>query len=58
MPEGGVRPTVLAELPPDIATSPLYNEDLAPTPASRRTGTTYNVAALWIAMASRRSRFG
>jgi len=49
---------VLAELPPDIATSPLYNEDLAPTPASRRTGTTYNVAALWIAMASLLSRFG
>jgi len=58
MPQGEAGPTMLAELPPDIATSPLYNEDLAPTPASRRTGTTYNVAALWIAMASLLSRFG
>jgi NCS1 family nucleobase:cation symporter-1 len=41
----------LAELPPDIATSPLFNDDLAPTPQSRRTWTTYNFAALWIAMA-------
>ena len=49
---------MLAELPPDIDTSPLYNDDLAPTPASRRTSTSYNVAALWIAMAPRRSRFG
>ena len=38
-------------LPPDIATSPLFNGDLAPTPKSRRTWTTYNFAALWIAMA-------
>ncbi|MDA2990476.1 MAG: cytosine permease, partial [Actinomycetota bacterium] len=38
-------------LPPDIATSPLFNDDLAPTPPSRRTWTTYNFAALWIAMA-------
>ena len=38
-------------LPPDIATSPLFNDDLAPTPQSRRTWTTYNFAALWIAMA-------
>ena len=42
---------MLAELPPDIAASPLYNDDLAPTPASRRTCTTYNFAALWITMA-------
>ena len=41
----------LAALPPDIATSPLFNSDLAPTPPSRRTWTTYNFAALWIAMA-------
>jgi nucleobase:cation symporter-1, NCS1 family len=34
-----------------IATSPLYNEDLAPVPVSRRTWTTYNYAALWISMA-------
>jgi NCS1 family nucleobase:cation symporter-1 len=41
----------LAELPSDIATSPLFNGDLAPTPKGRRTWTTYNFAALWIAMA-------
>ena len=28
----------------------LYNEDLAPIPASRRSWSTYNYAALWIAM--------
>ncbi|MBZ5699427.1 MAG: NCS1 family nucleobase:cation symporter-1 [Acidobacteriia bacterium] len=33
-----------------IRSSSLYNEDLAPTPASRRTWSTYNYAALWIAM--------
>jgi cytosine/uracil/thiamine/allantoin permease len=36
----------LAELPPDIAGSPLFNGELAPTPQSRRTWTTYNFAAL------------
>ena len=41
----------LAALPPDIAQSPLFNPDLAPVPASRRTWTTYNFAALWISMA-------
>jgi nucleobase:cation symporter-1, NCS1 family len=34
-----------------IETSPLYNEDLAPVPLSRRTWTTYNYAALWVSMA-------
>jgi NCS1 family nucleobase:cation symporter-1 len=34
----------------DLSGSPLWNEDLAPTPASRRTWTTYNIAALWIGM--------
>ena len=28
----------------------LFNEDLAPVPASRRTWTTYNYASLWVAM--------
>ncbi|HSI05796.1 MAG TPA: NCS1 family nucleobase:cation symporter-1 [Myxococcota bacterium] len=42
---------VLAMLPPDVANSPLFNADLAPTPPSRRTWTTYNFAALWISMA-------
>src|SRR6187401_2661855 len=41
----------LAELPPDIAHSPLFNGDLAPVPRARRTWTTYNFAALWISMA-------
>jgi NCS1 family nucleobase:cation symporter-1 len=34
-----------------IEGSPLYNEDLAPVPISRRNWTTYNYAALWISMA-------
>jgi nucleobase:cation symporter-1, NCS1 family len=38
-------------LPPDVSASPLYNPDLAPVPAARRTWTTYNYAALWISMA-------
>ncbi|HEX2121333.1 MAG TPA: NCS1 family nucleobase:cation symporter-1, partial [Thermoanaerobaculia bacterium] len=29
---------------------PLWNHDLAPTPLSRRTWSTYNIAALWIGM--------
>src|SRR5256886_11519847 len=35
----------------EIAHSPLYNEDLAPVPVFQRNWTTYNYAALWIAMA-------
>jgi NCS1 family nucleobase:cation symporter-1 len=34
-----------------IQASPLYNNDLAPLPASLRNWTTYNYAALWISMA-------
>src|SRR5262249_19634880 len=34
-----------------LASSRLYNEDLAPIPVSRRNWTTYNYAALWISMA-------
>lgn len=41
----------LAELPADIADSPLFNADLAPVPQARRTWTTYNFAALWVSMA-------
>jgi nucleobase:cation symporter-1, NCS1 family len=33
-----------------IRSSSLYNEDLAPIPLSRRSWSTYNYAALWIAM--------
>jgi NCS1 family nucleobase:cation symporter-1 len=34
-----------------LAASPLWNEDLAPVPVSKRNWTTYNFAALWISMA-------
>lgn len=34
-----------------IETSPLINEDLAPTSVAQRTWSTYNIAALWIGMA-------
>jgi NCS1 family nucleobase:cation symporter-1 len=34
-----------------IASSPLYNDDLAPVPIARRNWSTYNYAALWISMA-------
>ncbi len=36
--------------PRPVRHSSLYNEDLAPVPAARRTWGTYNYAALWIAM--------
>ena len=34
-----------------VEASPLYNEDLAPVPITRRTWSTYNYAALWVSMA-------
>ncbi|HWF85356.1 MAG TPA: NCS1 family nucleobase:cation symporter-1 [Vicinamibacterales bacterium] len=34
-----------------VEASPLFNDDLAPVPLSRRTWTTYNYAALWVSMA-------
>jgi NCS1 nucleoside transporter family len=37
-------------IPDDIRSSPLWNPDLAPTDPSRRTWSTYNIAALWIGM--------
>src|SRR5260221_5545526 len=33
-----------------IESSPLYNHDLAPATAEKRTWTTYNYAALWVSM--------
>lgn len=39
------------ELNSELSSSPLWNPDLAPTPPSRRTWSTYNIAALWIGMA-------
>src|SRR5438105_13394935 len=35
----------------EIKNSPIFNEDLAPVPVSRRNWSTYNYAALWISMA-------
>ena len=35
----------------DIASSPRYNEDIAPTRADQRTWTRWNVASLWVGMA-------
>jgi len=34
----------------DLSASPLWNPDLAPTPAASRTWSTYHIAALWIGM--------
>lgn len=45
------HPDGRVELVADVSDSPLYNHDLAPTPVAARTWTTYNFAALWIAMA-------
>jgi NCS1 family nucleobase:cation symporter-1 len=39
------------ELDKELSGSPLWNRDLSPTPLSRRTWSTYNIAALWIGMA-------
>ncbi len=38
------------DIPIELSASPLWNPDLAPTPMSRRTWSTYNIAALWIGM--------
>src|SRR5580700_10545620 len=35
---------------PEIESSPLYNQDLAPAKSQRRTWGTYNYAALWVSM--------
>ena len=34
----------------EMRSSPLWNDDLAPTTAAQRTWSTYNIAALWIGM--------
>ncbi|HMA20382.1 MAG TPA: cytosine permease, partial [Gemmatimonadaceae bacterium] len=39
------------DLHTELSGSPLWNPDLSPTPPSRRTWSTYNIAALWIGMA-------
>jgi NCS1 family nucleobase:cation symporter-1 len=47
---GAAPSTDFVELTEDVSSSPLWNADLAPTPASRRTWSTYHIAALWIGM--------
>jgi NCS1 family nucleobase:cation symporter-1 len=42
--------TDFVELDADVSQSPLWNPDLAPTALSRRTWSTYHIAALWIGM--------
>lgn len=42
---------VEVEVGDDLATSPRYNEDIAPTPVSQRTWSQWNVASLWVGMA-------
>ena len=42
--------TDFVEVTEDLSGSPLWNPDLAPTPLSRRTWSTYHIAALWIGM--------
>ena len=37
-------------IPDDIRSSPLWNPDLSPTDPTRRTWSTYHIAALWIGM--------
>ena len=39
------------ELGQDLADSPRYNDDIAPTKASQRTWSRWNVASLWVGMA-------
>src|ERR1700682_6176544 len=46
--QGGIPSGVLDN--ETVRSSSLYNEDLAPIPASRRSWGTYNYAALWVAM--------
>ncbi len=42
--------TLSSILPNEFVNSRLYSADLAPTPLSKRTWTTWNYAALWISM--------
>jgi nucleobase:cation symporter-1, NCS1 family len=51
IPSPSAREPLAAEIESQaVRGSSLYNEDLAPVPAERRTWGTYNYAALWIAM--------
>src|SRR4051812_17451256 len=44
------RTADFVEVTEDLSASPLWNPDLAPTPLSKRTWSTYHIAALWIGM--------
>ncbi len=39
------------ELPDSVKESPLYSQDLAPTPPDKRTWSTWDLAAIWVGMA-------
>ncbi|MBD3636509.1 MAG: NCS1 family nucleobase:cation symporter-1 [Crocinitomicaceae bacterium] len=41
----------IVELKEDISSSPLYSEDLAPVPESKRTWSVWSLAAIWVGMA-------
>ena len=41
----------IVELQEDVSNSPLYSEDLAPVPPSKRTWNKWNLAAIWVGMA-------
>ncbi|NCP20386.1 MAG: hypothetical protein CO023_05350 [Flavobacteriales bacterium CG_4_9_14_0_2_um_filter_35_242] len=41
----------IVELTEDVSKSPLFSEDLAPIPTSKRTWNKWNLAAIWIGMA-------
>lgn len=41
----------IIELKEDVSQSPLYSEDLAPVPPSKRTWNKWNLAAIWVGMA-------
>ncbi len=41
----------IIELTEDVSNSPLYSEDLAPVPPSKRTWSMWNLAAIWVGMA-------
>ncbi len=41
----------IVELQEDVSNSPLYSEDLAPVPASKRTWNKWDLAAIWVGMA-------
>jgi cytosine/uracil/thiamine/allantoin permease len=44
-------PKEIIELNEDVSASPLYSEDLAPVPPSKRTWTQWDLAAAWVGMA-------